>query len=233
MRQVGWAEMWYSQDPYPRGRGGGPANGRITITIAELLPKERGIQAPHQDPQPGDPTSGRQASRTLALEAKWGLLSADRQLWEIETRFLKGKHKISHTPRPRADVVIWKESESDPLSDHGGHPREAGGNWDLLWGHRHWQQPLLGACCTTRKLELGSTILEFSLWLISTGTSPSHQPVSGSSTGTPPARELAGGWGEMMGRDTHSPAYWQRSCRKIPWAHSCPRTKPCSPLGRH
>ena len=50
MRWVGGADIWYSQDPHPQG--GQPTNGRI-IEIAEILPKEHGVQAPHWAPRLG------------------------------------------------------------------------------------------------------------------------------------------------------------------------------------
>ena len=54
-----------------------------------------------------------------------------RGLWETETPPLKGK--ISHTLRPSAEAVIWKEPGSDPPADLRESP---GGNWSSPWGHR-------------------------------------------------------------------------------------------------
>ena len=44
-----------------------PTKGRI-ITTVEVLPKEEGVQALHQTPQPGGSVPGRQASRTFGFE---------------------------------------------------------------------------------------------------------------------------------------------------------------------
>ena len=48
-------------------------------------------------------------------------------------------------------------------ADLGEPPGEGGGNWSSHWELRHWGQPLMGACSTTRTLVLESTILEYSL----------------------------------------------------------------------
>ena len=52
-----------------------------------------------------------------------------RGLWQINSPFLKGTLKISHTLGPRAEAVIWKEPRSDTLANLGETPREKGGNW--------------------------------------------------------------------------------------------------------
>lgn len=55
-----------------------------------------------------------------------------RRLWEIETPFWKGRHKIFSFVGTRADGS--KEPGSDLPADLGESPREAGGNWSSCWG---------------------------------------------------------------------------------------------------
>ena len=59
--------MQYSQDPHPQRSNS--QKGR-TITISDVLPKEKIVQAPHQAPQPGGPAPGRQAPRTSGFEGQ-------------------------------------------------------------------------------------------------------------------------------------------------------------------
>ena len=54
-------------------------------------------------PIPGILHWGDKPLEHLALKASVG---RPRGLWEIETPLLNGTHRISHTPRPRAEAVI-------------------------------------------------------------------------------------------------------------------------------
>ena len=65
-RQVGGAEMWYSQEPY---QGMVTHNWKI-ITIKEVLLEKWGVNALHWAPHP-QPALGRPAPRTLDLEGAY------------------------------------------------------------------------------------------------------------------------------------------------------------------
>lgn len=69
MRQVGRAEMQYSQDPTPPGWQ--PTNGKNTI-ITETFPKEQGVGASHQALQPRGLAVGWQAPRMSGFENQQG-----------------------------------------------------------------------------------------------------------------------------------------------------------------
>lgn len=47
------------------------------ITIEEILPKERGVLAPYQDPQVRGPALRRRAPELLALKASVGLCTGE------------------------------------------------------------------------------------------------------------------------------------------------------------
>lgn len=123
-----------------------PTNGRI-ITIAGVLPKERGI-CPIMSPQPRDPVAEIQAPQNIWL---WRPAeSAHRRvrgLQETETSGLTDTHKISHDPKPNTDTVIWHVPGSDPLSYFGETHRQAGGSCDpsvdMNAGHRHFEELFL------------------------------------------------------------------------------------------
>ena len=53
-----------------------PTNGKI-IRIAEVVPKEKGVQAPYQASQPGVPARGRWAPRASDFDNQWGLCSGE------------------------------------------------------------------------------------------------------------------------------------------------------------
>lgn len=83
-----------------------------------------------RSPQPGDSATGRRAPRMSGFERQWGLhTGALESCRKQETLLLKGTCKISHIPRPRAEVVISKEPGSDPLAVIRESPKEAGNNW--------------------------------------------------------------------------------------------------------
>ena len=134
-------------------------------------------RASSQSTRGPSPTSGSPARKTT-LPEHW-LWRPSRAYfrqtqWAVETQIplLKHAHKISHTPRPQGRngnlkgvwviLTCWSQTASQRVR----------GELGLTLGQRHWQQPFGGPPCATRILDLGSTILDFFLWFISTGTSP-------------------------------------------------------------
>ena len=121
----------------PKPPGGWPTNVR-KITIADVSPKEQGVKAPHQAPQPEGAAPGRLNPRTLGFECQQGLLSGVPEgcrKWRPHS----SRTKNTYTLGPRAETVIWKEPGSDPPADLGESPREAGGNipGDIHTGGSH------------------------------------------------------------------------------------------------
>ena len=158
MRQVGGVELQYIQDQF---LGGWATNGRI-ITIVEGLPKEQQVWAPHWASQPWVLT------RKIRLQNIWLwrpvqlTFGRARGLWKIEAPLLKVMHKISHTPRPRKETVIWKEPGSNQelicrSSQRGRRQLK------VIMGTSSWQRPFLGAHPITGILVLVSAMLEPSL----------------------------------------------------------------------
>ena len=133
------------------------------ITIQRFCPKMRCLSPTTSSP-PWGPWTRKLSPQKVWLWRPMGLtFRRARRLWERETPLLKCEHKISHTPGPRAEAVIWKEPGSDPPADVGEAPGETGGDWSSLWGHRHWWHPFWGACSTMRTLVLANATLESSI----------------------------------------------------------------------
>lgn len=72
-----------------------PTNKSI-ITITEVLPKEQGFRAPHQGPQPRNPTPRRQATTTSGFEGQKGLSAGEQEGCRKQTQLFQGCAK-SHT----------------------------------------------------------------------------------------------------------------------------------------
>ena len=120
-------------------------NGRTIIT-AEILTKDWEVWALGS------------CNRKTSPESIWlcrpvGLIiGSPRGPGVIENSLLKGTHKISYTPEPRAEAVIWQETGSDVLlilenlpgrqettSAHPGDIDTASSHfWKLLLPHGHW-----------------------------------------------------------------------------------------------
>lgn len=150
MRWIGGSECKYSQPRWVTHQPDSNYNSRSSSQEA------RGLS-----PTSGTPTLGSCAGKDVWILKAIGAYFGEAQ-WTVENRgplLLKSAHKTSPAPGPRAGV-IYKEHWSDPLVDlMRQSPCEARGNQSTPWGHRHWQQPLLGAHSTTRMLLLASTIL--------------------------------------------------------------------------
>ena len=117
------AEMWCHQDPHPR------VTCRRMITVAEVLPEEWVIWAPHQAPQSwGFLHQEDEPPDCLALKANGThFRGIARGLWKMKTSLLKGTHKISPALGPRAGAVI-ERNWSEPPADLAKPPGDAGGN---------------------------------------------------------------------------------------------------------
>ena len=150
-----------------------------------VLPKEWGVWAPYQSPQPGGPAPGRWAPRTLAWKASETYSCESQRAVGNEIPLLKDAHKTTHTPGPREKAAIWKEPGLDLPADLGESPGEAGGNWSSQWGYKNWKQPFWGAPSTMGTLVLAKAILESSLSLSPSepSSTATHQPI-GTSTGS-------------------------------------------------
>ena len=89
-----------------------PTNRR-TVTIAEILPEELGskphirlssLGVPHQE----DKSLNVWLWRPVKFAYRWKAVG--------NRLLLKGACKISHTPRPHTEAVIWKDPGSDLLA---------------------------------------------------------------------------------------------------------------------
>lgn len=79
--------------------------GRM-ITIVEVLPKEQGIQVPHQDPQSKSPTLGRHVPRTSGFEGQQHLCMGKPEGYRKQRLFLQDMCKMSQVLRPSTEAVI-------------------------------------------------------------------------------------------------------------------------------
>ena len=119
-------------------------------------------------------------SASLTFGRLWGL-------WQIVSTLKRCTQNLTRSGiQSRSSYLkdVWVRPTADP-----GEPlREARGNWNSPWGHRHWQQLFCGACSTT------SAILEPSLWLTGARTRPCP-PACEHSIGmpSPPACEHSAG----------------------------------------
>lgn len=156
---MGGAETWYTQGPYPwvgSAHSGGCYNYRHSPHGLRCLNS--------QAPKPVCPAPERWATRTSGFEATraW--------VWESQRTLGNTNFTLSET-----EAVIWKDPESDPLADLGEPHRQAGENWDVLWGYSQWQHPSLGAYSIMRTRVLARAFLESFPYSISSGSLPAHQ----------------------------------------------------------
>ena len=153
----------------PTPQGGQPINGKIhncrgSVQGARSLSTTSGFPA-------WSPTLGRWAPEFLVLraskayfgETQRALGSRDSTLKECTQNFLSSR------PHSRNNNLkgVWLR-----LADLGECLGEAGSKWNIPWGQRHRQQTFWGSHSTMWTLLLGSTILESSLWLISSRIHP-------------------------------------------------------------
>lgn len=92
-----------------------PTNKSI-ITITEALPKEKGFQAPHQGPQPRNPTPRRQATTTSGFEGQKGLRAGEQEGCGKDSA-VSGMCRISYTQKPRTEATVWKKPGLDLHTD--------------------------------------------------------------------------------------------------------------------
>ena len=101
MRQVGGVETWYNQHSCPQVDD--PQTGRESQLHSSL----KGAKGSYIGlPSPGVLHWEDKPPECFILKASVPYFLRARGLGEIETPLLKGEHKISHTPRPRAEAII-------------------------------------------------------------------------------------------------------------------------------
>ena len=91
-------------------------------------------------------------------------------IWESQRALGNKNFTLSET-----EAVIWKDPESDPLAYLEEPQRQAGENWDILWGYSQWQHPSLGTYSIMRTQVLARAFLESFLYPICSGSLPTHQ----------------------------------------------------------
>lgn len=117
---------------------------------------------------------GRGSSPTLGFPA-WGSYQEDELLENLALKSSRdymqeslsaGENRGSvlkrHTQNFTHSKMRYRGNNLKGICAKQRTPRNIKGNWESLWGHRHWQQSFLGALSTTRMLVLASTILESS-----------------------------------------------------------------------
>ena len=139
MKQVGGAETRLVRTHNPREA---TTNGK-NITVLEDLPKEQGVQTPHWAP-----TLGRQTLRMSAFVNQWGLCLGEMEGYGKQTQLSEGMSKISHTPSPSTEAVVWNPPSS--LLALGSYPatsKLAPALWPTGCAPRHtrtWPRPVEG-----------------------------------------------------------------------------------------
>ena len=154
MKQVGPAEMWYSQVPCTRV---GNPQTKEWLWLQRFSPRSERSE-PHVVFLAQQSCTGKMSPQSVWL---WRLVGLTFRSAKGTSSLFKGVHKVSHDLGPRKEAVIWQQPGSDLHAHLGESPWKATGNWRSLWGRGYWWS--WGAHSMRWMLVLASAILESSL----------------------------------------------------------------------